>query len=118
MEGEGENGPFLYFIAYNEYPEKLKEMEKAEPNSLNDILKTMVSGQATKLGGTDFEFKEINYEGSKGMESNCKVFGGNGILKSRVYKINDGLFMMSAGGYKISVDSVDKFLNSFELVKE
>lgn len=118
LEGEDENGPFLYFVAQNEFPEKLKVLEKADPNSLNIALKTMLEGQATKLGGTGFEFTEIKYAGYPGMESICNVFNGNGILKSRVYKIDNNLFMMSAGGLKISVDSVDKFLNSFELVKQ
>lgn len=117
LEGEGESGPFLYFIAHNKFPEELKEIEKKGPNALNSAFQTMLTGQATKLGGTDFMYTEIQYEDYKGLESICKVFNGNGILKSRVYKINNDLFMMSAGGYNISIDSVDKFLNSFRLVK-
>jgi hypothetical protein len=118
LEGEDENGPFLYFIAHNKFPEELLELEKTDSNSLNVALKAMLAGPATKLGGTDFGFKEIKYRDYIGMESICKVFKGNGILKSRVYYINNDLFMMSAGGFNISIDSVDKFLNSFELIEQ
>ena len=117
LQGKDENGPFMYFVAYNEFPKKLKDLEETEPNSLDVAFQAMLTSSAVKLGGTDFEFTKIEYEGFKGMESICKVFNGDGIIKSRVYKINNELFMISAGGQKISIESVDNFLNSFELKK-
>ncbi|MBT7041333.1 MAG: hypothetical protein HN921_15985 [Bacteroidetes bacterium] len=49
------------------------------------------------------------------MESVCKVFSGEGVIKSRVYKINDNIFMISAGGKNIDLNSVNDFLDSFYL---
>lgn len=117
LQGKDENGPFMYFVAHNEFPKKLKDLEEIEPNSLDVAFQAMLTSSAVKLGGTDFEFTKIEYEGFKGMESICKVFNGDGIIKSRVYKINNELFMISAGGQKISIESVDNFLNSFGLKK-
>mgnify|MGYP006878262834 CR=1 FL=1 len=81
------------------------------------LFEAMLTSSAVKLGGTDFEFSNIEYENYKGMESICKVFNGDGIIKSRVYKIDNDLFMISAGGQKIDLEMVDKFLNSFGLKK-
>jgi len=117
LQGKDENGPFMYFVAHNEFPKKLKDLEKTEPNSLEVAFQAMLTSSAVKLGGTDFEFTVIEYDGYKGMESICKVFNGDGIIKSRVYKINNDLFMVSAGGQKIDIEMVDKFLNSFGLKK-
>ena len=117
LQGKDENGPFMYFVAHNEFPKKLKDLEKTEPNSLEVAFQAMLKSSAVKLGGTDFEFTNIKYDDFKGMESICKVFNGNGIIKSRVYKINNDLFMISAGGQKIDIETVDKFLNSFGLKK-
>jgi hypothetical protein len=117
LQGKDENGPFLYFVATNEFPQELKDIEDTEPNSLNIAFQAMLTSSAVKLGGTDFEFTEIKYKDFKGMESICKVFNGDGIIKSRVYKIDNDLFTISAGGKKISIESVDKFLNSFGMKK-
>jgi hypothetical protein len=80
------------FGATNKFPQELKIMEVTEPNSLNVAFKAMLTSSAVKLGGTDFEFSEIKYKDYKGLESICKVFNG-----------------VSAGGKKISIESVDKF---------
>ncbi|WP_321317526.1 hypothetical protein [Labilibaculum sp.] len=117
LQGAKQNKPFMYFIAHNAFPNKLKVLEKTDPNLLNESFKAMLAGSATKLGGTDFEFKQITYKNYIGMESICKVFNGDGIIKSRVYKIDNDLFMISAGGQQIDIESVDKFLNSFGLKK-
>lgn len=115
LQGKDENGPFMYFVAHNEFPKILKDLEETDPNSIEIAFQAMLTSSAVKLGGTDFEFTEIKYEGFNGMESICKVFNGEGIIKSRVYKINNDLFVISAGGLKISLESVNNFLNSFGL---
>jgi hypothetical protein len=117
LQEKDENGPFMYFVAHNEFPKKLKDLEETEPNSLEVAFQAMLTSSAVKLGGTDFEFTNIEYDDFKGKESICKVFNGDGIIKSRVYKINNDLFMISAGGQKINIETVDKFLNSFGLKK-
>ena len=115
VQGADSNGPFMYFIAYNEVPQNIKEITNGDPELLNTALRAMLVGSAEKLGGNDFEFKNIKYKNYIGVESICKVFDGDGIIKSRVYKIENYLFVASAGGRKISLESVDKFLNSFRL---
>ena len=117
LQGAENNNPFMYFIAYNELPEKLKSMIEKEPSELSTAFQAMLTSSATKLGGTDFQFKGINLNEWKGTESICKVFEGNGIIKSRVYLIENYIFMISAGGKEISIEKVDNFLNSFEIKK-
>ncbi|MGB0870588.1 MAG: hypothetical protein ACPGSD_13405 [Flavobacteriales bacterium] len=115
LEGKDENGPFMYFVAHNEFPLKLKELAEVDSNSLDVAFKAMLTSSAVKLGGFDFKFKALKYKGFTGMESTCNVFNGEGIIRSRVYKINNNIFIISAGGEKIDVKSVDAFLNSFEI---
>ncbi len=115
LQGADQNGPFMFFVAHNPVPEKLKSTINQEPRSLDVAFQAMLTSSASKLGGTDFTFTKIKYENYEGMEALCKVFDGDGIIKSRVYKINDNIFMISAGGQKINVDTVDNFLNSFGL---
>lgn len=117
LQGKDENGPFMYFVAHNKIPQKLKDLVLIEPNSLEIAFQAMLTSSAVKLGGTDFEFTQIAYDEFKGMESTCKVFNGDGIIKSRVYKINNDIFMISAGGQNINIETVDKFLSSFGLKK-
>lgn len=116
LQGANNDGPFMYFVGHNELPAELKAIKEQEPKELYDAFQAMLMGTAIKLGGTDFEFTKIEYKNYKGMESICKVFNGDGIIKSRVYEINDNLFIISAGGKNISLKSVDKFLFSFDLL--
>ena len=115
LQGKDKNGPFMYFVAYNAVPNQLKEKIKNDPNSLNLAFRAMLTGSATKLGGTNFIFTEIKYKNFNGMESICKVFDGEGIIKSRVYMIDENIIMTSAGGKNINIEAVNKFLNSFAI---
>jgi len=117
LQGAENNNPFMYFIAYNELPEKLKNAIEKEPEALKTAFQAMLTSSATKLGGTDFQFKEIELNEWSGTESICKVFEGKGIIKSRVYLIENYIFMISAGGKEISIEKVDNFLNSFKIKK-
>ncbi len=116
LQGADDNeNPFMYFVAHNKMPENLKNNVGTIPGSLNLAFRAMLTGSATKLGGKDFEFTPVKYQQWEGMESICKVFDGDGIIKSRVYLIDEDIFMISAGGRKIDIRSVDKFLDSFSL---
>ncbi|MCL2131847.1 MAG: hypothetical protein FWH36_05280 [Lentimicrobiaceae bacterium] len=114
LQGATENRPFMFFVAHNIVPEKLKSTLE-NPISFEIALKAMLTGSATKLGGTDFSYTKITYKNYKGIESICSVFDGNGLIKSRIYLIENNLFMVSAGGKDINIETVDKFLNSFEV---
>ncbi|MBP1663968.1 MAG: hypothetical protein H6Q19_1108 [Bacteroidetes bacterium] len=115
LQGKDKNGPFMYFVAYNAVPNNLKEIIKTDPNSLNIAFQAMLTSSATKLGGTNFIFSEIKYKNYNGMESICKVFDGEGIIKSRVYMVDGNIIMTSAGGKNIDIEVVNKFLNSFRI---
>ena len=116
LQGKTDNGPFMFFVAHNIVPEKLQS--NMENPTLREIaLKAMLTGSAIKLGGTDFSFTKIKYENYDGMESICKVFDGDGFIKSKVFVIENNIFCVSAGGRKISVAEVDNFLNSFSIKK-
>jgi hypothetical protein len=117
LQGADNNNTFMYFVAYNELPEKLKTLIEKDSNLLNVAFQAMLTSSATKLGGTDFKFKEITLNELKGTESICKVFDGNGIIKSRIFLIENYIFMISAGGRDISIEKVDNFLNSFRIKK-
>lgn len=117
LKGKDKNGPFMYFIAHNKIPDYLDSLIRIDPFNLEIAFKAMLTASAEKLGGYDFIFTEKKYGKYDGMESECKVFEGKGIIKSYVYFIKDDVFMISAGGENISRDSVDMFLNSFAIKK-
>ena len=117
LQGKDENGPFLYYVAHNELSGALKTQTENNPSALNTAFEAAIRGSADKLGAADYTFKEIKLGNYPGMESVCKVFNGEGMLKSRVYKIDDSFMMVSAGGRQIDTTSVNIFLNSFQLKK-
>ena len=115
LQGKDENGPFMYYVTHNELSEVLKTKIENNPVALNMAFEAALRGSADKLGATEYVFKEIELNNFPGMESVCKVFNGEGTLKSRIYKIDDSFMMVSAGGRKIDTISVNTFLNSFQL---
>lgn len=115
LRGAENNNPFIYFVSQNEIPQRLKTEIEKDSNALYAAFQAGQTRSATPLGGKDFTFKKHYYKSHPGLESTCKVFDGAGIIKSRMYNINDTLYMISAGGRAISADSVDKFLNSFRI---
>ncbi|MCB2206965.1 MAG: hypothetical protein KQH67_01605 [Bacteroidetes bacterium] len=117
LQGKDENGPFLYYVAHNELSVALKTQTENNPDALNTAFEAAIRGSADKLGAADYTFKEIKLDNYPGMESVCNVFNGEGMLKSRVYKIDDSFIMVSAGGRQIDTTSVNAFLNSFQLKK-
>lgn len=117
LQGKDENGPFLYYVAHNELSGALKMQTENNPDALNTAFEAAIRGSADKLGAADYTFKEIKLGNYPGMESVCKVFNGEGLLKSRVYKIENSFMMVSAGGRQIDATSVNAFLNSFQLKK-
>ena len=117
LEGEDENGPYMYFVAHNKSTNYLDDLITQDPDLLNTSLQAMLYGSAEKLGGFDFKYNTINYNGHPGMSSKCKVFNGKGIIKSKVYVINKDVFVVSGGGRGINEDELDAFLNSFQIIK-
>jgi len=117
LRGAENNDPFIYFVSQNATPEQLQIQIEKDSNLIYVAFQTGLTRSATPLGGKDFTFKKTTYQNYKGLESTCKVFDGTGIIKSRMYNINDTLYMISAGGKNINMEMVDKFLNSFRLKK-
>ena len=115
LEGKDENGPFMYFVAHNKLPKELDVLIQKDPNQLALALQGMLYSSALKLGGYDFAFTEIEYNGNPGMSSECDVMNGEGMIKSRAYLIDSDIFVISGGGKNIDVKVLDAFLNSFKL---
>jgi len=116
LQGTDSNGPFMYFVAYNQIPPDLKKSIEGDPEAKAVSFKASLMSSATKLGGTDFKFSPVNLGTNFGMESICKVFNGNGIIKSRTFHIDEYMFMISAGGKNINEVDIDNFLNSFRII--
>jgi hypothetical protein len=117
LEGKDKIGPFMYFVAHNKIPKDLEQLILNDPTQLETALQAMLTSSAEKLGGYDFEFDKTAYKGHFGMASKCKVFNGDGMIKSVVYLIDKDIFMISGGGKNIDEDSLNTFLTSFELKK-
>jgi hypothetical protein len=115
LRGAENNNPFIYFVSQNKIPQQLKAEVEKDSNSIYKAFQSGLTRSGTPLGGTNFTFKKIEYKSYKGLESSCNVFNGEGIIKSRMYNINDTLYMISAGGKNINVEQIDKFLNSFKV---
>jgi hypothetical protein len=115
LQGKDENGPFFYYVAHNELTSLLKNKIENNPVARNMAFEAALKGSADKLGATDYSFKEIQIGDYPGMESVCKVFNGEGTLKSRIYMIDSSFMMVSAGGRMIDTTAVNEFLNSFRL---
>lgn len=116
LEGKDKNGPFMYCVAHNTLSKKIENLINI-PNQLDIALKAMLTSSAENLGGFDFEYNKTDYHGYPGMASECKVFEGNGHIKSVVYVIDKNIFFISGGGKNINIDTLNTFLASFELKK-
>lgn len=117
LKGTNGNNPFIYQVSQSIMTkEMIDEIEKM-PNTLNVICNGTMMSFASKLGGENFEFNSLNESGLKGMTSTCKVFNGNGIINSKTFRVNNYLYMISAGGKEIDIKTVEEFLRSFELKK-
>jgi len=114
LEGKDENGPFMYFVSFNEMPKDFEGLVE-DPDLLNVAFKGMLTGSAEKLGGFDYEYSEIKYAEHPGMSLKCKVFNGEGMIKSKVYLIQTKLYIVSGGGKNIDKEILDNFLKSFKL---
>ena len=117
LEGKDESGPFMYFVAHNKIPTVLDTLIQSQSDQLNIALQGLLTGSAEKLGGFDFVYTETEYGGHPGMNSKCKVFNGEGIIKSVVYVIDKDIFVISGGGKGIYEEKLDTFLSSFELTE-
>lgn len=115
LEGKDENGPFLYFVAHNKLPKDLENLILRDTLQREIAFRAMLTGSAEKLGGFDFQYLKTDYKGNPGMISTCKVFKGQGIIKSIVYLIDKDIFVISGGGKGINSETLNAFLASFEL---
>lgn len=103
---------FMYIVGHNKFTTSLKEKYN---DSINDLLKESLRGNATKLGGENLQFNKIRHNGYDGIEMICDVFNGNGVLKGIAFKISNDIFLLSAGGQNIDESSITFFFNSFKL---
>ena len=116
VEGTTDDDPFKYFLEFNEVPEKLHPLIHKDSNSLNSTFRRVLTKAGREMGARQFDFQSIQYNGLIGMESRSALFDGAGIIKSRVFKVNNDFFIVSGGGKNIDTNTVNRFLNSFELL--
>lgn len=110
-----ENGPFIYFVLHYQLPPSIKTQLKNDPSSYNTALESEIIRSNVRLGGSDCNFSEVEQKSFKGMESTCKIFDGEGFVKSRIYLVGNNMFIVGAGGKHIKQEPVDSFINSFTL---
>ncbi|MFK7031522.1 hypothetical protein [Flavobacterium oreochromis] len=115
LKGEKNNNQFIYQVFQCILTEEtINEIERY-PNTLNVMCNATMMSFASKLGGKDFEFTPLTENEFKGMSSTCSIFDGKGILNSKAFKVNNSLFMISAGGKELNQQSILDFLASFKL---
>jgi hypothetical protein len=114
-EGTDDNGPFIYYVLHYKLPPTVKTQLKNDPNSYNEVLQSELMRSNVRLNGSECTFSEVEQKSFKGLESTCKAFKGDGIVKSRIYLVGNNLFIVGAGGKNIKQETVDSFINSFKL---
>ena len=114
-QGTDNNGPFIYYVLHYQLPPAVKSQLKNDPTSLNSVLQSEIMRSNVRLDGLDCNFSEVEQNNYKGIESTCKVFNGEGIVKSRIYLVGNDMFIVGAGGKNIKFEPVDSFINSFKL---
>jgi len=117
LQGETEDGPFMYYVTHHKFPMTMHAEIIKNPKSLTDFFESAMTSSATQLGGENFRFTNYTYGKYRGLEGICDVFNKNGIIKSRMIKVDNDVFVICAGGRKVNIDTVDAFLNSFALKK-
>lgn len=115
--GNDENGPYVFQVFKSPLPIETLEDIKKEPNTLNVICNATMWKFAEKLGGKLYNFYHLTNYKFEGQGSIFKIFDGNGILKGNAFKVNNDLYMISAGGKNIDEELVEKFINSI-VIKE
>ena len=117
LDRTSEKEPFMFYVAQNPFPEKLKEVIAVDPKELDGFFMGMLSSTAIDLGGTDLSFHKIKYDKYDGMESSStsKMFGDYDgiIIKNRVFLIGENTFLILACGDKSKMNIIDEFISSF-----
>lgn len=117
LAGTTDDNPFNYLLEFNEVPDELHASIYKDSSTLNSTFRRLLTQTAKEMKGKDFTFRPIQLQGHVGMEATCSVFNGDGRIKSRVFNVEKDFFILSGGGKHIDTNSVNRFLNSFELVK-
>jgi hypothetical protein len=117
LQGTNGNNPFIYQVSQSVLTKEMIDDIEKMPNTLNVICNGTMMSFASKLGGENFDFKPLNENGLVGMSSTCTVFNENGIINSKAFRVKNYLYMISAGGREIDLKAVEKFLESFKVIK-
>ena len=87
------------------------------PNTLNVIFIATLMRFSDRFEGADFTSNEVKIDGYSGMQGISKVFAGDGLIKSAIFRKDDKIYMVSAGGKGMKLNDIDKFINSFRFNK-
>lgn len=114
-QGSDENGPFIYFVLHYQLPPNISEQLKNNPASYKTALESELNRSNARLGGSECVYTDVEQGSFMGMESICRVFDGEGFVKSRIFLVGNNFFIVGAGGKNIQPGPVDKFISSFIL---
>jgi hypothetical protein len=110
MEGESQGEPFLYSLAYHHLPDRLKDLIGTDPGFLDIALRAILVGAANQMDAQDIQISELANEPHHGIEAS---WVDPLTTRSRIFKVNDFIFLITAGGKNLPREQVDQFLNSF-----
>ncbi len=108
----------VYMVGYTNFPEDLISL--SDPAALLD---GGAEGAVTSMGAENTSKQEISLDGNTGREITFDVpdskLPGGGAGKARFYLVGNRLYQLIglAKGKEASTDNLDKFLDSFKLLK-
>ncbi len=115
LQGKDVNGPYMfYFTRYLLSPQQTRVFSKND-KLREDYIRQNIYVAGEKMGGDNFSFAPIDHNELSGTEGACSVFAGDGILKYRMFIVDSHVFVICAGGQRISEAVVNNFLNSFKI---
>jgi len=117
LKGADEHGPFVFEIFESPITEERIAEIKKVPNTLNVIFIATLMRFSDRFEGADFTSNEVKIDGYSGMQGISKVFARGGLIKSVIFRKDDKIYMVSAGGKGMKLNDTDKFINSFRFNK-
>lgn len=117
LKGADEHGPFVFEIMESPINEDMITEIKKVPNTLNVIFIATMMSISSRFEGTDFKSNELKIQGYSGMQGISKVFAGDGLIKSVIFRKDDKTYVITAGGKAMKLNDIDKFIDSFSLNK-
>lgn len=116
-QGTQDDPNFIYSVSYVDYPEGTFHPDSTE--LVNELFHASIESNITSLGGTLVYKSESPYSQYQGIIYRASYNDNKAVIKSRMILVKDRFYALQV--YTLSEKSLngdmDKFLNSFRLVK-